>query len=143
MNEPTLSDDALVDRLKEYIGSANLTNMHVTIWNAVVDDTTVHIICRITQGANFNSEIADANDLHNMAANLKQFWIGQWKLISCGTCVRKTAISNVPEFKENFLHGLSGIGLSFSGVPKEMLSHNPLSRKFKEKLSQIFIGRKR
>lgn len=129
-----LSDSALVERIKNYPGMANLTNLHTTIWNAVVEGDTVHIIVRATQGANFNSELADPQDLQNMTANLNRFFTGTWMLISCGTCVRKTAISNVPELKEHFLHGLSGIGLSISAAPKELFIRKPLTDNFLKKI---------
>lgn len=132
-----LSDEALRERLKAFAGLANHTNMHVTIWDAIVAGESVHIIARATQGANFNSTLADPNDLLNMTANLKRFFIGDWKLISAGSCIRKTAISNVPEMKENFIHGLSGIGFSFSAVPRDMLNYKPMA----EKLIDVFRWR--
>lgn len=115
-----MTDDAVVGRLKQFVGTANLTNLHMTIWNASVENGMVHIIIRATEGANFNSELADPNDLYNMAANIKRFFIGSWQLITAGSCVRKTTTSNVPELKDHFIHGLSGIGLSFSAAPKEI-----------------------
>ncbi|MBS0656322.1 MAG: hypothetical protein JSR46_11140 [Verrucomicrobia bacterium] len=116
------TDEDLVNCLKQFPGSANLTNLHITIWDAVVDGDTVHIVARATQGANFNAIYADPNDLANMTANINRFFIGSWKLITAGSCTRKTTISNVPEFKDHFIHGLSGIGFSFSAAPISHLS---------------------
>ncbi len=109
-----------LEHLKNLVGAANLTNLHTTIWNAVEDGEMVHIVVRATEGANFNSPLADPRDLANMRANINRFFIGNWKLITAGSCVRKTTTSNVPEFTENFIHGLSGIGFSFSAAPKEI-----------------------
>lgn len=114
----TLSDSALIERVKNLVGAANLTNLHTTIWNAAIEHDMVHIVVRATEGANFNSPNADPRDLANMMTNINRFFIGSWKLITAGSCVRKTTTSNVPEFTNNFIHGLSGIGLSFSGAPR-------------------------
>jgi hypothetical protein len=120
-------DDALIERLKQLPGSANLTNLHMTVWQVHIVGNMVHIVARSTQGANFNSTVADPDDLYNMSANIGRYFIGSWKLITAGSCTRKTTTANVAELTDNFLHGLSGIGFSFSGVPKEMLFHKPLS----------------
>lgn len=130
-----------VERIKQQASSSNLTNLHLTVWDAIIDNDTVHIIARATQGANFNSEIADPNDLLNMQANLHRFFTGCWQLISCGTCIRKTTVSNIPQFQENFVHGLSGIGFSFSAAPSEMFSHTPLSKNFLTKLRSSLFSR--
>ena len=114
-----MADDVLVGRIKQFVGAANLTNLHTTVWNACVDGDMVHIVLRATQGANFNSEYADPDDLANMKANIEAFFIGSWKLIAAGSCTRKTTTPNIPEFKDHFIHGLSGIGLSFSGYSKK------------------------
>lgn len=116
-----MSDGELVHHVKQLVGAANLTNLHTTVWNACVDNDVVYIAIRATEGANFNSDLADPNDLANMKANIERFFIGSWQIITAGSCVRKTATPNVPELKEHFVHGLSGIGFSFSAAPREML----------------------
>ncbi len=115
-----------VEALKELPGAANLSNLHVTVWDYRVANDTVYILARATEGANFNSPYADPQDLANMKENIKRFFIGSWTLLSAGSCTRKTTLANVPEYKDNFIHGLSGIGFSFSGAPKEMLFRKPL-----------------
>lgn len=134
MQMPGVSDSELINQLKCFVGTTNLTNLHMTIWNACVEGETVHIVARATQGANFNSEFADPDDLANMTANINRFFIGSWKLITAGSCTRKTTTSNVPELTHNFIHGLSGIGLSFSAAPKELLVRSLLSSNFASKL---------
>ncbi|MBS0637323.1 MAG: hypothetical protein JSS12_07415, partial [Verrucomicrobia bacterium] len=67
----------------------------------------------------------DPRDLANMTANINRFLIGSWKLITAGSCVRKTTTSNIPQLTENFIHGLSGIGFSFSAAPKELFEQQP------------------
>ncbi len=113
--EKSLLQSRLGD-IKEFPGAANLTNFHMTIWDVAEDGQNVHILIRATEGANFNSEYADPDDLANMQANIQRFFIGSWKLISAGSCTRKTTIANIPEIKEHFIHGLSGIGFSFSAA---------------------------
>jgi len=122
-----MTDDALIQCIKEFVGAANLTNLHTTVWDACVESDQVHIVIRATEGANFNSEFAHPDDLHNMIANIQRFFIGSWKLVTAGSCTRKTTTSNVPEYTDHFIHGLSGIGVSFSGAPKEMLFRKGLS----------------
>ncbi len=112
--------------LKNLPGAANLANLHVTVWDYRVVNDTVYILARATEGANFNSPYADPKDLANMQENLKHFFIGSWKLLSAGYCTRKTTLANVPEYKDHFVHGLSGIGFSFSGAPKDKLFRKPL-----------------
>src|ERR1700722_4141498 len=111
--------------IRGLLPSANLCNLHLTTWDGEISETKVTFYARASQGANFNSWVANKNDLRNIWANLDRFFIGDWELISAGTCTRKTHISNVPEYVElssdperpaTFLHGLSGIGFSFSGV---------------------------
>ncbi len=138
--EPQMSDENIKERLKQFVGGANLTNMHTTIWDVAIENNTVHMIVRITQGANFNSELADPNDLHNITANISRFLIGSWKLVSAGSCTRKTATSNVPLLKEHFVHGLSGIGYSFSAAPKEMLNRPLLTDNLTKKLFERFVA---
>ncbi len=120
-----MNAEAIQVGMRAIVASANLTNLHVTVWDCVVEDGKVQLLVRATQGANFNSEIADKNDLINMMINLERFYCGTWRLISVGTCTRKTGISNTPTFTpfngSGFLHGLSGIGYSFSATPIEML----------------------
>lgn len=134
-----MPDSTLIHHIKHFAGTANLTNLHMTVWDACVDDEIVHIIVRATQGANFNSKIADPDDLANMTVNIHRFFIGSWKLVTAGSCTRKTTTSNVPEFKDNFIHGLSGIGFSFSAAPKEMLFRSELTSNLCKKLfSSLF-----
>jgi hypothetical protein len=120
-----MSDEALISKLKDFVGGANLTNLHTTIWDACVENDMIHLAVRATEGANFNSEYADPRDLANMTANINRFFIGSWKLILAGSCTRKTTTANVPEITSHFIHGLSGIGFSFSGASKEMILKNP------------------
>lgn len=124
---PNMSDGELIGRIKQLVGAANLTNLHTTVWKACVDHDMVHIAIRATEGANFNSDFAHPDDLANMTANIQRFFIGSWKLIMAGSCCRKTATANVPVLKDNFVHGLSGIGFSFSAAPKEMLERKGIA----------------
>ena len=142
----TMDDQALVSYIKKLPGSANLTNMHTTIWNACVEGDVVHIVIRATQGANYNSKEADPNDLLNMQENIKRFYIGEWQLITAGSCSRKTTTSNVPQYTSGFIHGLSGIGYSFSAAPQELLDRPSLIEAFWKKffcryfLQVVFSG---
>ncbi len=129
-----LSDADLASKVRQFVGTTNLTNLHMTIWDACVEGDVVHVIARATQGANFNSELADPDDLYNMTANINRFFIGKWTLLSAGSCTRKTTTANVPELTENFIHGLSGIGFSFSAAPKEMLQRSGLTSHLFSKL---------
>jgi hypothetical protein len=110
----------------EIVAAANLSNLHATSWDCEVEGDNVIILVRASQGANFNAMVANKNDLLNMYYNLNHYFIGDWELLSVGTCTRKTWVSNVPEFQNGFLHGLSGIGYSFSATPFEMLQKPPL-----------------
>ncbi|MCE5294054.1 MAG: hypothetical protein LLF94_05515 [Chlamydiales bacterium] len=130
-----MDHQALVTYIKKLPGSANLTNMHTTIWNACVEGDCVHIVVRATQGANYNSLEADPNDLYNMQENIKRFYIGEWQLITAGSCSRKTTTSNVPQYTSGFIHGLSGIGYSFSAAPQELLNRPSLLETFRKKFS--------
>lgn len=128
LNVNFLTDAELHKHFEDTVACANLSNLHVTSWNCFIKPTTVELLIRASQGANFNSLIANKLDLINMSNNLAQFFIGDWDLISVGTCTRKTWVSNVPEFvrlyeNSGFLHGLSGLGYSFSGAPPEDLIH--------------------
>jgi len=133
-----------LENLQNIVASANLTNLHVTPWDVCVEQGQAKLLVRVTQGANFNSTIADKNDLLNMAFNLKQFYVGDWELISAGTCTRKTTVANVPAYMSEwpddsgFLHGLSGIGFSFSGVSKEFLKRPATEVTLKNALKKIF-----
>ncbi len=118
--DKALADKRFGDRLIDLPGSANLANLHMTVWNACEDGDKVHILIRATEGANFNSHYADPRDLANMKANINRFFIGSWRLLSAGSCTRKTTTANIPEMKENFIHGLSGIGLSFSAASRDL-----------------------
>lgn len=129
-----LTGSALIQHLKNLAASANLTNLHVTVWDAIDDGEKVHILARATEGANFNSHHADPDDLANMTANINRFFIGSWTLITAGSCTRKTALANVPLLKDHFIHGLSGIGFSFSGAPLEMLNRPALTDNLFKKL---------
>lgn len=124
-----LSDQELQERMKSIVAAANLSNLHVTSWDCTIKDKTIQLLVRATQGANFNSLVASKSDLFNMANNLNIFFIGHWTLISVGTCTRKTWTSNVPEFarlhdESGFIHGLSGLGYSFSAAPPEHFHHS-------------------
>lgn len=105
------------EQIQKISASANLCNLHVTVLNSDIRNSKVQLFVRVSQGANFNSKVADKNDLLNLATNLNQFFIGYWELISAGTCTRKTSISNVPEVSRFFVQGLSGIGYSVSAAP--------------------------
>ncbi len=124
----SLSDEELQEHVEGIVAAANLSNLHVTSWDCSIGTETVELIIRASQGANFNSFVAEKSDLKNMAHNLNKFFIGDWTLISAGTCTRKTWVSNVPEVVRLgqsglFLHGLSGLGFSFSGAAKDNLDH--------------------
>jgi hypothetical protein len=42
-------------------------------------------------------------------------FIGDWEILTVGSCTRKTAVSNRPEGDEsNFHFGQSGVGISLS-----------------------------
>lgn len=126
------SKEEFVDYVQRLLPSANLTNLHVTTWDAEITDSKVIFYLRASQGANFNSLVASKEDLRNLWENLDQFFIGDWELLSAGTCSRKTDVSNVPEYKElsryiTFAHGHSGLGFSFSGVSLKTLKQKPKS----------------
>ncbi len=135
-----IEEHALIEYIKELVGAANLTNLHMTIWDACIDKDMVHIVIRATQGANFNSPLADPNDLYNMQANIQRFFIGTWTLITAGSCTRKTTTANVPEVTNHFIHGLSGIGFSLPAAPKEMLKKEPLTANLGKKLIKVFFA---
>ena len=129
---PTLlqTPQEILDYVRNLLPAANLSNLHVTAWEGEINKDHVVLYLRASQGANFNSLIANKQDLRNMWENLNTFFIGEWELLSAGTCSRKTHISNVPEYVElsssdeypaTFLHGLSGIGYSFSGASLETI----------------------
>lgn len=126
----TPSDERLAQYVQNIIPAANLSNLHVTCLNTKISKNDIEIDLRASQGAHFNSHIAHKDDLRNMWANIDHFFIGKWELISVGTCTRKTHLSNVPEYVDlsqnnerpaAFIHGLSGIGYSFSGASLETL----------------------
>lgn len=120
----------VLNHVKNLLPAANLSNLHVTSWSGEIEGEMVILYLRASQGANFNSLVAEKKDLRNMWENINTFFIGNWELISAGTCSRKTHISNVPEFLELssnkersacFVHGLSGIGYSFSAASLESI----------------------
>jgi len=124
----TLTDNEIESGVKNLVAMANLSNLHVTVWDCQIKDRTIELIVRATQGANFNSTVASKSDLWNMRNNLERYFVGDWTLLSVGTCTRKTDVSNVPEFVKlsedsGLLHGMSGIGYSFSATPFEDLSY--------------------
>lgn len=122
LGKEALSDGELRAWIDNIRAAANLSNFHLTVCGSSMDSTDVFLLCRATQGANFNATVASKQDLINMRNNIDAFLIGEWELISVGTCTRKTWVSNVPEICQlthnmAFIHGLSGIGYSFSAAP--------------------------
>lgn len=125
-----LSDEEIRDSFEKMVPLANLSNLHVTSWDSEVLKDQICANIRVSQGGNFNSLVAEKDDLLNMQANLENFLIGKWTLLSVGTCSRKSHTSNVPEYLSlcddpdhpvGFLHGLSGVGYSFSGASFEAI----------------------
>lgn len=120
-NLPEGSEDLLKKHLTKLCASANLCNLHVTIFENEIREDNVQLYVRVSQGANFNSTVADNNDLTNMATNLDQFFIGNWGLISAGTCTRQTNVTNVPTIADihsvTFGRDYSGVGYSASVPP--------------------------
>jgi len=115
------AESQLLEKLKKIVPAANLCNLHVTNLDAETQGSYIKLYVRVSQGANFGSSVAAKNDLINLATNLDLFFIGDWELISAGTCTRKTWVSNVPEYNGHFVHGLSGIGYSASAAPWDEL----------------------
>lgn len=118
-----LKDEQIKAGIKELVPMANLSNLHVTVFDCQIKENKIELLVRASQGANFNSSVAFKGDLMNMRHNLERYFVGDWTLCSVGTCTRKTCVINVPEVVEMskgsdsvFLHGLSGIGYSFTGV---------------------------
>ncbi|HEV8051872.1 MAG TPA: hypothetical protein VGP47_05200 [Parachlamydiaceae bacterium] len=120
-----LNENDLINCSQKLVASANLSNLHITPVSAEIspDGTTVVHIIRGTQGANFNKTVADINDLRNMCANLNEYYIGDWDLLSVGTCTRKTGVKNAPETSMGFWFNHSGIGYSASAMPPDSLRH--------------------
>lgn len=125
---PSLCDQEIRERINAIVPAANLSNLHVTSWDCTIQGDNIVMMVRVSEGANFNSNIAFKNDLLNMSLNLHNYFIGNWELIAAGSCTRKTWATNTPELIEvsntlKFLHGLSGIGYSFSAAPTDSLKH--------------------
>lgn len=93
-------DGLLKKHLDKLCASANLCNLNVTVIESKIHNDDVHLFVRVSQGANFNSTVANKNDLINMAANLDQFFIGNWELLSAGTCTHQTNTTNVPTISD-------------------------------------------
>ena len=91
-------DDAhLKKHLDTLCPAANLCNLHATVLSNEILDENVQLYVRVSQGANFNSTVADKNDLINITTSLDKFFIGNWELVSAGTCTRQTGVTNVPQ----------------------------------------------
>ena len=59
-----------------------------------------------------------------MCANLNEYYIGDWELLSVGTCTRKTGIENASKVIDDlFWVCHSGIGYSASAIPPDSLRH--------------------
>jgi len=112
-------DAELISHLTKICPGANLCNLHVTVFDHEIRDENVQLYVRASQGANFNSNVADKNDLVNIATNLDKFFIGDWRLISAGTCTRQTGVTNVPTISGMFGYDYSGVGYSASVPPDE------------------------
>lgn len=115
----------LLECAKKLVASANLSNLHITPISTEISadgKSVVHLV-RGTQGANFNRTVANHKDLKNMCVNLNSLMIGDWELLSVGTCTRQTSPKNHPELDETgfFLTGGSGIGYSASAMPPDWL----------------------
>jgi len=120
-----LTKEDLAKCVNQLLPLANLSNLHVTLWDGEIIYDKVVFNLRASQGANFNSLVADKDDLRNMWENLDRYFIGDLEIVSAASCSKKTYISNVPEHVElssnpqrptTFLHGLSGIGYSVSAA---------------------------
>lgn len=137
-NLPKWDNKALKRYLDKVCASANLCNLHNTIFDTEIYDDVVHLFARVSQGANFDSNVADKNDLENITTNLDRFFIGDWRLQSVGTCTRQSGVTNAPTLnKVNevvIAHGFSGLGYSASGMD---LLHSPKPSLFEEYLTPI------
>lgn len=117
-----LDDEGLKTALDGFLAAANLTNLHTTPIESKIDGPTITLLVRATQGANFNRDVADKDDLENMINNIRKYYIGEWNLKSVGTCTRKTGPENMPKLLSNmFFHGPSGVGLSYSAAPTSLM----------------------
>jgi hypothetical protein len=112
-------DAELISHLTKICPAANLCNLHVTVFDYEIRYENVRLYVRVSQGANFNSTMADKNDLVNIATNLDKFFIGDWTLLSAGTCTRQTGVTNIPTVSGMFGYDYSGVGYSASVPPDE------------------------
>eukprot|EP01080_Neovahlkampfia_damariscottae_P011669 gene11669-4905_t len=97
--------------------SADMFNLHVKMLDHEIHPTEVVLYSRITKGANMSSKFATKNDLVNIAYKMNHYFIGDWEILSVGSCSRKTDIVNRPcSFNDNFSYGQSGIGISCSAT---------------------------
>ncbi|MGE4574467.1 hypothetical protein [Parachlamydia sp.] len=148
--QDTISEEKFAELMNGILPAANLSNLHLTMWKGDISDTCVLFYVRASQGAHFNDLVANKDDLENMCRNIEAYCIGKWTMISAGSCSRKTDVSNVPEFVElssdlnrpaTFIHGLSGIGYSFSAASFETLKNKP-KVSFKEVVQNLYSGRR-
>jgi hypothetical protein len=106
-----------LDKIKNNIvPSADMFNLHVKIIDyKVTPDNKIKFYCRVTGGANLFHKAGDKDDLVNIVYKLNEFFVGDWEILTVGSCTRKTAISNRPEGTESDFHfGQSGVGISLS-----------------------------
>jgi hypothetical protein len=112
-----IKDNNLEQYLKDcrLTPSADMFNLHIKILDHEVNASDVILYARVTQGANMSSSIASKNDLINIASKINRHFVGDWEILSVGSCSRKTTDLNRPQCWNNyFSFGQSGIGVSSS-----------------------------
>jgi hypothetical protein len=93
---------------------ADMFNLHVKILDHTIQGDKLNFFVRVTEGANVYSDVAEKRDMINIAWKLNEFFVGDWKLITAGSCTRKTGVVNRPEAWKGFHFGQSGVGISCS-----------------------------
>lgn len=107
-------------KLEEYLEKCNVVpcadmfNLHVKIMDHQFENDDIYFYVRVTEGANVYSTLAEKRDLVNIAYKLDEFFVGDWKILTAGTCSRRTGVINRPENWKFFNFGQSGVGLSCS-----------------------------
>lgn len=107
-------------KLEEYLEKCNVVpcadmfNLHVKILDHSFENDDINFYVRVTEGANVYNNLAEKRDLVNIAYKLNTFFIGDWKILTAGTCTRKTGVINRPENWKFFNFGQSGVGISCS-----------------------------
>lgn len=99
------------------VPSADMYNLHVKFIDYHMDDSsdTVTFFMRVTEGANLFSSYSEKRDLINITYKLNKYFVGDWKIITAGTCTRQSSVANRPEIHGPFHFGQCGVGISLSG----------------------------